>query len=353
MLVLAFHHLLGNGPSYWVFLEDLVAMYDGADASPRRCNSANTRAGGQRKARAQVEDDERFWTGQFHGGVPALELPTDRPRPSLRSHRGGRQRVRLPKELTAALRKTAAARRGSLFMVLLSAFEVLMHRLSGQDDLVVGTSFEGEARSLPGGDRLFANTTNVLPLRSRADDGTRFSDLLAATKDRVFDANDHQNYFFGRLIKKLGLPHDPSRPAVFSVFFNYESGKFERELGDGLHVELLTEDVPYRSPRDTAMFELYLNVAEKDGELLCECDHSSDLFDGATVRRWLGHYRTLLESVVADPDAPVWTQPLMDAAESGGWSGMERDGGGLPAGGFYAARRGRSAGPADAGRGRA
>ena len=161
----------------------------------------------------------------------------------------------------------------------------------------------------------FANTTNVLPIHSRVSTETKFSELLAATKDRVFDANDHQNYFFGRLIKKLNLPHDASRPAVFSVFFNYESGKFQRNLADAVRVELLTDGVPYRSPRDTAMFELYLNVAEKDGELLCECDHSSDLFDGATVQRWLAHYHALLESVVSDPEADVWTQPLMDAAE--------------------------------------
>ena len=320
VLALTFHHLLGNGPSYWVFLEDLVARYESAGMGNGTSPEAPMQISEYARWRADeaaktLAEDERFWMEQFQGGVPVLELPTDQPRPALRSHRGGRERVRLPKELTAALRKTAAARKGSLFMVLLATFEVLMHRLSGQDDLVVGTSFEGEARSLPGGERLFANTTNVLPLRSRAGGETRFSDLLAATKDRVFEANDHQNYFFGRLIKKLGLPHDPSRPAVFSVFFNYESGKFKRELGDGLRVELLTEDVPYRSPRDTAMFELYLNVAEQDGELLCECDHSGDLFEGATVRRWLGHYRTLLEAVVADVDTPVWKQPLLDAAE--------------------------------------
>ena len=322
VLALTFHHLLGNGPSYWVFLEDLAAAYHAECTGGEAKLEASMQLGEYVRWRAeetarQSEDDERFWTEQFRGGAPVLELPLDRPRPSIRSHRGGRQRLRLPKELTAALRKTAASRRGSLFMVLLSAFEVLMHRLSGQDDLVVGTSFEGEARSLPGGERLFANTTNVLPLRSRAGGETRFSELLAATKERVFEANEHQNYFFGRLLKKLGLAHDPSRPAVFSVFFNYESGKFELELGDGLHVTLRTEDVPYRSPRDTAMFELYLNVAEQDGELLCECDHSSDLFDGATVQHWLGHYRTLLEAVAADADAPVWRQPLMDAGEHG------------------------------------
>ena len=320
VLALTFHHLVGNGPSYWVFLEELVALYEADRSGGDAKLGAPMQLGEYVRWRAeensrQAADDEPFWLTQFEGGVPTMELPTDRPRPSFRSHRGARQRIRLPKELTAALRKTAAARKGSLFMVLLTAFEVLMHRLSGQDDLVVGTSFEGEARSLPGGDHLFANTTNVLPLRSRAGADTRFTDLLAATKDRVFEANDHQNYFFGRLIKKLGLAHDPSRPAVFSVFFNYESGKFERTLGDGLRVELLTEDVPYRSPRDTAMFELYLNVAEQDGELLCECDHSSDLFDGTTIRRWLGHYQTLLEAVVADPEASVWTQPLMDEAQ--------------------------------------
>ena len=160
-------------------------------------------------------------------------------------------------------------------MVLLSAFGTLLHRLSGQDDLTVGVAYEGEARSLPGGERLFANTTNVLPLRSRAGENTTFAELFAANKDLVLTANEHQNYFFGRLLKKLGVRPDPSRSPMFQVFFNYESGKFQRELNDGLAVELLTEDVPYRNPHDTAMFELHMNVAEKDGALYCECDYNT------------------------------------------------------------------------------
>ena len=316
LLVLTFHHLLGNGPSYWAFLEELAALYaDGRATLDKPMQLGEwVRWRNEESARTGAED-EAFWVAQFADGVPTLELPADRPRPSLRTHRGSRQRLTLDRELTAALRKVAAARRGSLFMLLLAAFEVLLHRLSGQDDLVVGVPYEGEGRSLPGGERLFANTTNVLPLRSRVDAATTFAGLFAATKDRVLTANDHQNYFFGRLIKKLNLPHDPSRPPVFSVFFNYETGKFERAFGDGLRAELITEDVPYRCPRDTAMFELYLNVGEKDGELHCECDHSTDLFDGETVQRWLGHYRTLLAAIVADPEADVWTLPLLDASE--------------------------------------
>ncbi len=316
-LVLTFHHLFGNGPSYWAFFEELAALYADGNAAletPLQLGEF-VRWRGEEAARTHAED-EAYWTTQFAGGVPTLELPADHARPSLRTHRGQRQRLTLDRELAAGLRRVAAARRGSLFMLLLAGFEVLLHRLSGQDDLVVGVPFEGEARALPGGEALFANTSNVVPLRSRAAEDTRFADLFAATKDRVLTANGHQNYFFGRLIRKLGLPHDPSRPPVFSVFFNYETGKFARDFGAGLHAELVTADVPYRSPRDTAMFELYLNVAEKDGELFCECDHATDLFDAETVQRWLGHYRTLLAAVVADPEANVWTLPLLDAAQT-------------------------------------
>ncbi len=320
LLVLTFHHLFGNGPSYWVFFEDFCALYDAEHTGrapilePAMQLGDFVRWRAEESARTEVED-ECFWLAQFEGGAPMLELPADRPRPSLRTHKGGRVAVTLPRELAAALRKVAAARRGSLFMVLLSAFGTLLHRLSGQDDLTVGVAYEGEARSLTGGERLFANTTNVLPLRSRAGEGTTFAELFAANKDLVLNANDHQNYFFGRLLKKLGVRPDPSRSPMFSVFFNYESGKFQRELTDGLAVELLTEEVPYRNPHDTAMFELHMNVAEKDGALYCECDYNSDLYDAETVVRWLGHYHTLLDGIVRGPDAPVWSLPLLDAAE--------------------------------------
>ncbi len=319
-LSLTFHHLLGNGPSYWVFLEDLAAFSVEEHGGSKAALATPLQLRDYLRWRAdenatQLVEDERFWQGQFADGVPVLELPSDHPRPARLTLQGGRRNLKVSRELTAALRKRAAAQKGSLFMVLLSAFQVLMHRLSNQDNLVVGTSYEGEARSLPGGERLFANTTNVMPLRSQVNEGTRFSDLFAATKDRVLTVNEHQNYFFGKLIKSLGLAHDASRSPVFAVFFNYESGKFEREFGSALSAELISDDVPYRSPRDTAMFELYLNVAEKDGELRCEFDYSTDLYTSETIARWLKHYLVLLEAVCTQPDASIWTLPLMDPAE--------------------------------------
>lgn len=315
-LVLTFHHLLGNGPSYWVFFDELLALYGGGAALGAPMQLAEFTRWRAEQSAAHLDEDERFWLAVFQDPGPPLELPADHPRPARRSHRGTRQSLTLDASLTAALRKVAAARRGSLFMLLLAAFQTLLHRLSGQDDVTVGVPYEGEARSLPGGDHLFANTTNVVPLRSHAPETGTFAGLFDATKTLVLDAHDRQNYFFGRLFKKLGLPPDPSRPPLFAAFFNYESGKFERSLGE-LSVELKTDGgVPYRNPPDTAMFELYLNVAEKDGALHCECDAAADLFEGATVARWLGHYQTLLEAIAAGgAESILWDLPLLNPAE--------------------------------------
>ena len=207
--MLTFHHLFGNGPSYWVFFEEFVRALRRENTpalrSDVRTGDATRRLRPMARRRnppARRAEDERFWLAQFEGGAPTLELPSDRPRPSLRTHKGGRVAVTLPTQLAAALRKVAAARRGSLFMVLLSAFGTLLHRLNGQDDLTVGVAYEGEARSLPGGERLFANTTNVLPLRSRAGERTTFAELFAANKDLVLDGERAPELFLRSVAQK-------------------------------------------------------------------------------------------------------------------------------------------------------
>src|SRR5207244_2595693 len=110
---------------------------------------------------------EKFWLEQFSGDLPVLELPTDRPRPPLQAFTGHRQSVTFDAEFTSALKHAAARERCSMFMLLFSAYTTLLHRLSGQDDLIVGVPFEGDVRTLDGGGSLYANTTHMTPLRSR------------------------------------------------------------------------------------------------------------------------------------------------------------------------------------------
>jgi len=312
-LLLAFHHLLGNGPSYWVFFEDLCALYDAAcggrsvlsESAPLQLSDFVRWSADQEKT-AKTNESETFWLKQFDGPMPVLELPADRPRSIKGTSRGAREHLSMDQALTNALRKAGAAEKSSLFMVLFSAYRLLLHRLSGQKDLVVGVPYDAEVRTLPGGRGLFANTTHMLPLRSRVEQETTFPQLLAATKAQVLESGEHQNYFFGRIIQKR---NDRNRVPLFSVTFNYESGKFQKNAA-GLDIELITDKVPYRCPRDAAMFELGFNIAEKDGQLLVEVDYDADLFDSPTIRHWLSCFKWVLENIVTSPSQAIWKWPL-------------------------------------------
>ena len=318
LLTFFFHHIVGNGPSYWVFLEELATLYRAyagrtdeqlPPAFPFDEFVARRRA---YETSPEKEEAERFWCDQMKGGVPALDLPFDHPLPPLLTYAGSREEIVLEPELAAELKKIGAAQRCSLFMVLLSAYNVLLHRLAGQDDLVVGVPFDSPIRSESADRALFANTTNMLPLRSRLADDAAFPAYLAKMKELVLAASEHQDYFFGNLVGKLNLPRDPSRSPLFNVVFNLETGDFHRSCG-ALEMVLETRNVPYRGPRGSAMFDLYLNAAERaNGEILVQCDHNLALIEPDTMRRWLGHYRALLRGIVARPDQSVADLPLTE-----------------------------------------
>ena len=237
--------------------------------------------------RAEHHEDEAFWREQLSGELPVLELPSDRPRPAVRSFRSGRAAVLIDETLTRQLRETGAREGSPLFMMLFAACNVWLHRLSGQEDLIIGVPFESDARTLPGG----KNTSSVIPLRCQVDPAASFTQLLAETKRQVTKAREHHGYFFSDLVKRK---LDPSRPLLFDVTFNYESTQFSKNI-DGL--------------------ELGLNLAEHEGALEIECNYNADLFDGSTVERWLGHFRTLLKAIAANPAAKVGELPLLDDSQ--------------------------------------
>ena len=213
-------------------------------------------------------------------------------------------------------------------MLLFAAYKTLLARLSGQNDLIVGVPYESGVRDLPGGSRLFANTTNMLPLRTLLDPAKPFTDLLAATKSQVLETAEHQECFFGDLLPKLATRAELGRPTLFGVTFNYETGKFSKDAGV-LHFELVTDSVPYRNARDVSPFDLVMNVAEQDGALLVECDYNTDLFAAQTIERWLGHYQTLLEGIAATPETPLNRLPLLSEEDRQqtllGWNDTRRD----------------------------
>jgi natural product biosynthesis luciferase-like monooxygenase protein/amino acid adenylation domain-containing protein len=311
LLTFTFHHILGNGPSYWIFLDELFKLYGG---------ETNLRPAMQLSDFARIRpelgtpEDESFWLTEFADPPAPLQLPTDHPRPPLVTFNGGRAIMKIDQPTRDQIQQVGASQRCSMFMVLFAAFNTLLHRISHQNDLAVAVAFASAVRDHEGGDFLFANSTNVVPLRSEIDPDLRFSDYLKQIKTRIVKASEHQEYFFGNIINGLNLPRDPSRSPLFSILFNYETGEFRRSV-KSLDIDLPTIGYPYRGPADTAMYELYLNIAEVPGGLEFQCDFNRDLFDETTVTRWLECLRSLLTSIIADPNQLLSKLAIVDAEE--------------------------------------
>jgi amino acid adenylation domain-containing protein len=313
LLVLAAHHIVCDGWSWWVVVRELGALYgqrSGAVIEPLApsvsfADYALMEAG--READAAHATDEAYWLSRFQGVPPVLELPTDRPRPAQRTFASAREDHVLDAELLGALRRTGARRGVSLFATLLAGFSGLLSRLSGQSDIVVGIPAAGQP--VAGHDNLVGHCVNALPLRFDVEPLQSFAQSLDGAQATLLDALEHQRYTFGTLLKKLRIRRDPSRMPLLSVLFNLDQAlDKEGTAFPGLAMEFDS------NPRSFETFELFVNAVQVRGELRLECQYNRDLFDGATVRRWLRAYETLLRAAVEHEDACIGHLPLVDAA---------------------------------------
>ena len=311
LLLFTSHHIVCDGWSTNVLLDELSKVYnalqrDAAIDLPVPMSFASY-------AKSQIDflngpegaKVEKFWLGQFQQPAPLLDLPTDRPRPSTKGYRGATCRRKIGAEAYNTIKKLGAKQKCTLFVTLLAGFQILLSRLSGQDDVVVGIPTAGQSLIEEG--VLVGHCVNFLPLRNRTTDNPSGAAFLAQVRQTLLAAYDHQNYTYGRLVRKLALPKDPSRLPLTEVQFNLE------RVGDGLAFDGLAVDVD-PNPKSFVNFDLFLNVVESKEGLVLDCDYNTDLFDEVTVARWLGHYESLLLGMVADVNQPIFALPLLDEA---------------------------------------
>ncbi|HWO17375.1 MAG TPA: amino acid adenylation domain-containing protein [Kofleriaceae bacterium] len=328
VLVFTGHHIVLDGWSAWVIVKDLAALYGIATgtrktplpAAPSYIDYAAACAA--RAGSAEVRENERWWIERFTDGVPALDLPTDRPRPPVRTTRAGREDVIVPADLLAQVKKMGASLGGSMFATLLAAFDVLLHRLTGHQDLVVGIPAAGQ-NATPGLESLVGHCVNMLPLRNKLARGERFADHVKAVRATMLDAYDHQDVTFGRVLQGLPIARDPSRLPLISVIFNIDQALSGEGHGmPGVAVEFQT------NPRIHETFELFINAVDTGAGLRVECQYNSDLFDAATVRRWLAAYEILLRGIVSDPTQAIGKLPILSEADRralAAWNRSEAD----------------------------
>ncbi|WP_432140281.1 amino acid adenylation domain-containing protein [Streptomyces sp. bgisy084] len=314
VLAVVFHHIACDAWSTRIFAAELSQAYtafvqgvpDGlAPLALQYADFATWQQ--QRLAGPAVERQLAHWRDTLAGAL-LTELPTDRPRPALRDSAGSDVPVRFPEGLSGRVRRLAAAHGTTPFAVLLTAFQVLVSRYTGQPDVSVGTVVSGRHR--PELQQLIGYGINTLVLRGAWDGDPGFAELLDRTRDTVLDAFDHQEVPFARLVDELQPERDMSRTPLHQVAFTMHEQRLGAFALPGLTVE------PYARRDEVAKCDLTLQIEEAaDGSFGGALNYATALFDHATAHRMVRHLLRLLEGATKTPDRPVSRLPLLDDAE--------------------------------------
>lgn len=313
-LVVTVHHLAFDGWSFTVFMHELCALYAAFVAgSPSPLPDLGVQyrdyAIWQRE-RLQGDTLERllaFWTRKMSGTLPVLRMPSDRRR-ERRQHRGGAcETFVLARETTDGLKRLAESEGATLFVVLLAGFKVLLHRYTGEEDVIVGSPVAN--RQHADLDRLIGLFANTLAMRTHVCGEASFRELLAQVRSTVLDAYEHQDLPFEMLIEALGATSRTDMSPLFQTMFAFQNLPRPALTLPGLSVEASNIG------NGAAKFDLTLFMWEAPAGIGGLLEYDTDLFDGVTASRWLRHLRVLLGEIVRGPDRKIAHLPLLDDDE--------------------------------------
>ena len=312
VLLLITHHIVCDGWSGNILLDELQTLYFHHDLEevnllpPAVRFSEYARKQVQREKGPEGGADEAYWVNQFQNSIPTLEIPTDTPRPPIKTSNGKRIIKNLEEQLCVNLKKLGAKKGCTFYSALLAGFTAWLSRLTGQQDLVVGIPVAGQLLIEEG--PLIGHCANLLPLRHHLTSHVTVEEHLVKTKATVLDAYQHQCSTFGRLLRKLNISRDPSRLPLVSVIFNVDRTDDEIEIDDGADEENVQQ-------KHFVNFDLSFNFIHAGNQCQLHCDFNSDLFEDQTILHWLTQFQTLLNEMVKHPSQCVSKLLLLDAIE--------------------------------------
>lgn len=308
VLVIAAHHSVCDGWSLGVIIRELAHCYTrGASGEPIDLRPAAQFADYVKRqesyrATSEYAENAEFWVEQFSPPPPVLDLPGDRTRPQALAYGCANAELQLSREEYQAVQKLAADQGCTAFAVLLSAYQLLLHRLSQQQDFSIGLFMAGQTQAED--QDLVGHCVNFLPIRSRVDKDRPFESFLSERKLAMFDVYDHQQFTYGSLLSKLALKRDQSRAPLVSTTFTLESDL--ENLGfQGLEASVRNNYKAY------CRFDLEFYALESVDGLLIDCHYNADVFDADTVRRFMDGYKAILASVSSDPSVTLGTVDLL------------------------------------------
>ncbi|TMQ67695.1 MAG: amino acid adenylation domain-containing protein, partial [Candidatus Eisenbacteria bacterium] len=314
VLMLTMHHIVSDGWSLGVLLRELGDLYEGfvtgrpVPLPDLPIQYADYAAWERGRMQGEILDAQvAYWRRRLAGAPVALDLPAERPRPKVGTFRGSWRPFRLPGRLTGEILALTRSEGTTLFVTLLAAFQALLGRYSGQDDLCVGTPVAGRNRLEVEG--LIGCFVNTLVLRGDLSGNPTFREFVRRSHEAVLEAQAHQELPFDRLVELLSLPRDLARQPLFQVAMVMQNMRIPALRLPGLSVETLDIDT------GTAKFDLTLQVEETEDGLAGSVEYSADLFDAATIDRMIGHFCTLLAGAAAAPDRRLSELPLLTTDE--------------------------------------
>jgi amino acid adenylation domain-containing protein len=315
VLLLTMHHIVSDGWSLGIFNQELAALYQsfsaGAPAAlPELPIQYTDYAHWQRQwlQGEALESQLAYWKERLSGAPPTLELPTDHPRPAIQTFSGAfLSGLLCPPALTDALKALSQREGVTLFMTMLATFQTLLYRYTEQDDILLGSPIAGRTRVET--EPLIGFFANTLLLRGDLRGNPSFRELLACVRESTLGAYANQDLPFEKLVEELQPERDMSRNPLFQVMLVLQNTPVTEIALPGLRFGLMDGKTM------TAKFDLWLSLSEGPHELFSNTQYNTDLFETTTVQRLLGHYRTLLASVVADPARRLTDLPLLNAVE--------------------------------------
>jgi amino acid adenylation domain-containing protein len=304
VLLLTMHHIVSDGWSANLLFQELESLYNAAVAgkpsplAPLPVQYADYAVWQRKWLQGEVlEQQMNYWRRQLQGVPAQMKIPTDRPRPATQSFRGDKLTVNYPRETAEQLKSLSRQNGATLFMTLLSAFEVLLAYSTGQRDLVVGTDLANRTRMET--ERMIGFFINLLPLRVDLSDNPSFDEIVARVRETALGAYAHQEVPFEKLVEELRLERSPAYNPLVQVLFVMQNVPRRQLSLSGL------ESGSFGSRLERSKFDMAVFMVESDAGFTSHWVYATDLFEEATIARWGERYRQVLAAVIAQPEAKL------------------------------------------------
>ncbi len=309
ILMYDMHHIISDGVSMRILVEEFSKMYAGEELTPLRIQYKDYCVWQQSLAWQNdlLKKQEEYWLKQFEEEIPILNLPTDYQRPTIQSFEGASLQFELTEELTNKLRQIAKATGATMYMVLLSTFNILLSKYSGQEDIIVGSPIAG--RPHVDLENIIGMFVNTLAMRNYPSGERTFKEFLLEVKENALEAYENQDYQFEELVEKLNVTRDLSRNPIFDVVFALQNMENNETVVEGIKIK------PYKFENSISKFDMTMTAVELESGISISIQYCTKLFNQATIERMYKHLENVIQAVTENIDIKLSEVELLTKEE--------------------------------------